>query len=76
MEKVLNILYQSITQTNTWDFIGSCDPDDYSERQLQNIAWECGKHGLDCSGDEWHIAMDHMKYISVHGWDKYVINYK
>ena len=76
MNTVLNILYQSITYTDTWDFIETCDPDDYSERSLQLIAWECGKHGLDCSGEEWHLAMDHMKYISQYGWDNYIVNYK
>jgi hypothetical protein len=73
---ILSTVYYSITDTDTWDFIKTCDPDDYSERPLQLIAWECGKRGLDCSGEEWHIAMDHMKYIAWYGWDNYIVNYK
>ena len=76
IQKLLTTLYQSITDTNTWDFIKSCDPDDYSVRELRDIAWEFGKHDIDCSGDEWHFAIDHMKRIATQGWDNYVVNYK
>ena len=76
MEKIIDNLYNVITDTNTWDFVKTCDPDDYSERELQLIAWECGKRDLDCSFEEWHIAMERMKYIAIHGWDNYVMKYK
>ena len=75
-EDVIVILYQSVMDTNSWNFIRDCDPDDYSERKLRDIAWECGKHDLDCTGEQWYLAMDHVKYIANNGWDNYVINYK
>lgn len=61
MERIIDILYQAIIATNTRDFVKSCDPDDYSKRELQHIAWEYGKYGLECSGEEWHTAINHIK---------------
>jgi len=73
MDQIVDIVYNSIVDTGvSWDFIRTCNPDDYSERDLQTIAWECGKSGLDCTGEEWHLAMDRMKYIA----NNYINNYK
>ena len=69
-------LYKSVADLDAWDFIKTCDPDDYAERRLQAIAWEFGKYGIDCSGEDWHTAMDHLKYIANYGWDNYITRYK
>jgi len=76
LESVIIILYQSVIDTDSLDFIKNCDPDDYSERTLRDIAWECGKYDLDCTGEQWYTAMDHIKYIANNGWNKYVSDYK
>lgn len=65
-------LYKSVVDLDAWDFIKTCDPDDYADRRLQAIAWEFGKYGVDCSGEDWHIAMDHLKSMA----DNYITNYK
>ena len=65
-------LYKTVVDLDAWDFIKTCDPDDYAERRLQAIAWEFGKYGIDCSGEDWHTAMDHLKSMA----DKYITNYK
>ena len=70
---ITDTLYKSIMELGEWDFIRTCDPDDYTERKLQAIIWEFGKYGIECSCEEWHQAMYNMKYIATYGWDNYMV---
>lgn len=76
----LNLTYQAITNTNSWDFLKIYSPPMgkgfmfASHPQLSKIVWECEKLGCGHSGYSWGFVMYEMEAIAKRGWDNYLSN--
>ena len=67
---LLDLTYQAVTNTNSWEFLKTFTPDENSgfmfssHPQLSKITWECEKLGCGHSGSSWGLAMRHMEDIA------------
>ena len=78
--ETLDLTYQAVTNTNSWDFLKTFSPPDKqgfmfaSHPQLSKISWECEKLGCGHSGCSWALALRDMEAIAKRGWDNYLHN--
>jgi len=78
--KMLDLTYQAVTNTKSWEFIKYFTPESEhgfmfsSHPQLTKIIWECEKLECGHSGATWGLCMRHMEAIAKKGWDNYVTN--